>query len=236
MSTPAPATLLYRLQTIDLAIAKGRARLKIIEDTLGQDTRIELARKALSAIETQLSQWQTRKRDLSLEIASLADKHSAAEKRLYSGVVTNPKEMTDLQREIEALQRHRVKVDDDHAEAELEIEQIESQRQLAQKTLAQAEADFSQAQAGLVAEKTQLVAEQATYARRRQEAATAIPQPLLARYDDLRAKKRGVAVAALKDGSCSVCGVEQTVLLVQQVRSGQQLVPCLSCGRILALP
>ncbi|MHB8625488.1 MAG: zinc ribbon domain-containing protein [Aggregatilineales bacterium] len=233
--SPAPATLLYRLQTIDLALAKGRARLKAIEDTLGQNAGVAAARTALTTVETQLAQWQTRARDLSLEIDSLIEKRDAAEKRLYSGIITNPKEMTDLQREIEALQRQRVKLDDDRAEAELEIEQIESNRHTAQDTLAQVEAAFAQSQAGLIAEKAQLTAEQATNIRRRQEAIAPIPPATLVRYDDLRAKKRGIAVALLKDGSCTVCGVEQTTVLSQQVRIGQQLILCHSCGRILAV-
>jgi len=233
---PAPATLLYRLQIIDLALAKGRVRLKAIEDTLGHDAGVEAVRAELATIEAQLAKWQTPDRDLGLEIASLDEKRTAAEKRLYSGIVTNPKEMTDLQREIEALQRHRVTLDDGRAEAELEIEQIESVRQAAQEKLTKAENAFAQSQSGLVAEKAQLTAEQTANTRRREEAASTIPSGTLARYDDMRAKKRGVAVAALKDQSCSVCGVEQTVVLIQQVRAGQQLVTCLSCGRILALP
>ncbi len=235
MPTAAPATLLYRLQTIDLALAKGHARLKAIEDTLGQDVSVATARSALAAIEAQLAEWQTRARNLSLEIDSLSEKRDTAEKRLYSGIITNPKEMTDLQRDIEALQRQRVKLDDDRAEAELEIEQVQNNQRVAQNTLAQAEAAFAQSQTGLIAEKAQLTAEQATNARRRQEAVAPIPPATLARYEELRTKKRGIAVAALKDGSCTVCGVEQTTMLTQQVRSGQQLVLCHSCGRILAL-
>jgi predicted nucleic acid-binding Zn-ribbon protein len=188
----------------------------------------------LTTIETHLTEWQTRARDLSLEIDSLAEKRDAAQKRLYSGIITNPKEMTDVQREIEALQRQRTKLDDDRAEAELEIEQIESTQREARGKLSQAEAAFAQSQAGLIAEKARLMAEQATNARRRQEAAAPIPAATLVRYDDLRAKKRGIAVALLKDGSCTVCGVEQTTVLTQQVRAGQQLILCHSCGRILA--
>jgi predicted nucleic acid-binding Zn-ribbon protein len=33
--------------------------------------------------------------------------------------------------------------------------------------------------------------------------------------------------------SCSVCGIEQTMNIVQQVQHGNILTPCANCGRLL---
>jgi len=232
---PATASQLYRLQVIDSTLAKHRTRLKVIEDTLGQNATVSAARLALAETEAKVSHWQARMRALELEIKGIVDKSTAAEKRLYSGIVTNPKEMADLQREIDSHNRHRLKLDDELAEAQLEDEQAEQIRQTARETLNKIEAAFAESQSGLVSEKNMLEVEQATYSRRRKETVSEIPPAALARYEDLRVKKRGIAVSLLQNGSCSVCGVEQTSNIAQQVRSGQQLVPCASCGRILSM-
>lgn len=233
---PATASQLYRLQTLDSTLIKHQTRLRAIAETLGHDATISAARAALSEAERHASQWQTQIRALELEIRGLIDKGDAAEKRLYSGIVTNTKEMADLQREIDGHNRHRVKLDDDLAEAQLEAEQADQLREHAAEKLRQAEATFAETQSGLITEKNKLEVEQNTYSRRRREAAAEVPPAALARYDDLRTKKRGLAVALLQNGSCSVCGVEQTSNLAQQVRAGQQLIACASCGRILAMP
>ena len=232
---PATASQLYRLQVIDSTLAKQHSRLKAIEDTLGQNAVVSAARAALAETEVKVSPWQLRMRTLELEIKGIVDKSAAAEKRLYSGVVVNPKEMADLQREIDSHNRHQVKLDDELAEAQLEAEESEKIRQVVREKLAKVELAFAESQSGLISEKNMLEVEQATYMRRRKEAVAEVPPAALARYEDLRAKKRGIAVSLLQNGSCSVCGVEQTSNIAQQVRAGQQLVPCASCGRILSM-
>ncbi len=234
MPTP-QATLLYRLQTIDSTLTKHRVRLKTIEDTLGQDVRIREARAALAQAEAVLAQHQAHTRDLELEIEGVVAKHDDSEKLLYGGQISNPKELADLQHEVESLDRRRVKLQDDLLAGQREREKAEKLHQAAQKLLADAESAFAQTQAGLISEKNHLQIEQETYLRKRQEAATLIEPSLLARYNELRTKKRGLAVAQLREGTtCGVCGVEQTVVLSQQVRAGDKLILCASCGRILA--
>src|SRR5579859_3355324 len=112
MPTP-QATLLYRLQAIDSTLAKQRARIKAIDDTLGQNAEVQKARTERTQAVDRLSQLQTRTRALELENKSLTEKRNDAEKTLYGGHVTNPKELADLQHEVEALDRQRSKLEDD---------------------------------------------------------------------------------------------------------------------------
>ena len=51
-------------------------------------------------------------------------------------------------------------------------------------------------------------------------------------YDRLY-KKNHIVLAAMSNGCCSVCGMQVPIAQAQQVRLGQHLVTCSSCGRIL---
>ena len=51
-------------------------------------------------------------------------------------------------------------------------------------------------------------------------------------YDRLY-KKSHIVMAAMSNGCCSVCGMQVPIAQSQQVRLGQHLVTCSSCGRIL---
>jgi len=234
LTATAQATLLYHLQTIDLAIAKRRTRLQEIDAALSQDARIKAAQTTLAQAASALAIRQTRARDLELEAKGLTDKISGIEKRLYSGIVTNPKEMGDLQTEIDSLKRREARLEEDQLESMQQVDDAQTAATSAQKVLDVALVAAAKTHADLIAEKARLDAELATDTARRQTSAAGIEASNLARYDALRPKKRGTAVALLQpDGICAVCGVEQTSTLVQQVRMGAQLVLCASCGRIL---
>ena len=51
-------------------------------------------------------------------------------------------------------------------------------------------------------------------------------------YDRLY-KKNHIVIAAMTNGCCAVCGMQVPIAQGQQVRLGQHLVTCSSCGRIL---
>jgi predicted nucleic acid-binding Zn-ribbon protein len=53
-------------------------------------------------------------------------------------------------------------------------------------------------------------------------------------YVKLRRAKHGVAVAAVSDGVCAVCGIELPRPLLESAAGDVVLARCLGCGRILA--
>src|SRR5690606_41604207 len=100
------ATLLYRLQAIDLSISQRKTRIQEIDALLNSDERVAQAQQALEAAENALAPVQARARDLDLEIKSIAQKVKLTEEHLDSGKVKNPKETTESQEYIAALHSH----------------------------------------------------------------------------------------------------------------------------------
>ncbi|MCC7446931.1 MAG: hypothetical protein IT324_05905 [Anaerolineae bacterium] len=229
-----PATLLYRLQTLDLAIAQRRARLREIEAVLGKDEQVTLARQQLDAAEQALKPWQTRARDLDLEIKSLAQKIKETDRALYGGKVRNPKELQDMQDDIASMQRRQSQLEDDLLDAMMHSDEGQTAIGGAEQALKQAQARFAGSQHDLLDEQARLQRELTDLEAKRQQAAAGIDKDALTKYEALRVKKRGQAVALMQEESCKTCGVEQTSMIAQQVRQGSQLVYCNSCGRILA--
>src|SRR5258707_1847009 len=227
------ASLLYPLQTIDLAIAQRQGRLKEIETVLGQSDGVNQAKRGLESAEQALAPWQTRVRNLDLEIKSVAQKAQTTEQTLYSGRISNPKEMSDMQNEIGSLKKRQSQLEDELLEAMLHVEESQKSVADAQFSLKSAQAAWAGSQTDLLAEKQRLEAELTKFKTQRQQAAAGIDKDAPAKYEALRPKKSGQAVALINGDSCSVCGVEQTSQVAQQVRMGNQLVYCASCGRIL---
>ncbi len=69
-------------------------------------------------------------------------------------------------------------------------------------------------------------------ARRAQIAAEVTPS-ILKEYDRLRKARRGIAVAEVADGRCTACHIGVRPQFMQELRRGDKVMFCESCGRIL---
>jgi predicted nucleic acid-binding Zn-ribbon protein len=230
----ATATLLYRLQAIDLAIAQRVARIQAINTLLKNDEQVLQAQQALDTAEQALKPWQARSLDLDLEIKSVVQKAKQADDELYSGRLKNPKAMTEMQEEIASLQRRQSQLEDELLEAMMHIEEGQTEVSDAQKALAQALSTREMTQERLIAEKTQAETELSSLETQREQAAAPLDAASLKAYEALRPRKGGHPVALLRGNSCSACNIEQTSMTAQQVWAGKTLAYCGSCGRILA--
>ena len=226
--------LLYRLQTIDLEMGNGKRRLEEVEAGLGESEELRQARRALQKAKDELNRWQTTLRDLELEAKSLTAKITSVEERLYSGRVTNPKELANLQNEVSYLKRRRGDLEDKQLEAMVEVEEHEAKVDSKKANLAQIEAEWSQTQERLTEERSELEERLAHLMKKeRVEVEEMIGAEDLALYGELRSRKGGRAVALLKGEVCQACRVTLPTSRVQQARSGNSLSFCSSCQRIL---
>ena len=91
---------LYQLQEIDTELQEKKRRLAEVLNAQKETDELLAARERVTATEGELHIWQTKQRDLNLQLESLNGKAKRSEDRLYSGTVSNPKELTDLQNEI----------------------------------------------------------------------------------------------------------------------------------------
>ncbi len=89
------------------------------------------------------------------------------------------------------------------------------------------------ARATIVIERRTVEAEVARLATARETAATDVPVPLLAKYDQLRKQRRGVAVARIAGELCEACQMRLRPTVIQQVRRNTEIVACDSCQRLL---
>jgi predicted nucleic acid-binding Zn-ribbon protein len=68
---------------------------------------------------------------------------------------------------------------------------------------------------------------------RRSEITSEITPAVLSNYERLRKSRRGIAVAELADGRCTACHIGVRPQFMQELRRGDKVMCCESCGRIL---
>jgi hypothetical protein len=69
--------------------------------------------------------------------------------------------------------------------------------------------------------------------KERAAAAAALPKATAGAYERIRKKWGGVAIAEVESGRCSACQIMLRPQYFQELRRGDQLMTCESCGRFL---
>jgi predicted nucleic acid-binding Zn-ribbon protein len=230
----ADAAKLYDLQKIDTTWEKVRRRLGQIRTLLVESDELKAARQQLATLEAEQQQWHAQQREAELEAQSLVERFGVTEQRLMSGQVTNPKELASLQSSLEALSRQRDLVETNGVEALLKVEELNSTVEQQRKVVRTIEQKWTASQAELVNEETKFKRAFVQCKTQREKLAAELGAPLLKRYEDLRQRKAGVAIAAIEREMCSACHVRVPTGIVSAARSQVgDCVVCPSCGRIL---
>lgn len=224
---------LYRLQEIDLDLKRSHERILVIDEILSEDEEIQRAKALVDQRDQALSEARHANSSADHAVASQREKIEQTEKALYGGSITNPKELQDLQMESESLRRYLETLEDRYLEAMVSLEEAEKVHLEASEALDILQQKTSRQHSELSSEKEELIDKIARLDEERQVAMGGISQEDLALYDQLSKRLGGLALALLKDGVCNACGVELARSKQQEVKSGNELIPCSQCSRIL---
>jgi predicted nucleic acid-binding Zn-ribbon protein len=227
------AASLLSLQSIDLELDAKRARLAAIEIALGDDPAVKKAQHDLVDAQAELHTARVAIQNLEYEGQTLGQKIAEVDGRMYSGKVSNPKELQDLQNEVTSLRGRRASLEEKQFEALLTAESAETQSVEVQHRLERAESVAAEAHGSLRDERRELQTGVARLQENHDAAAAGIPAGDLEIYGRLRQSRKGRAVSQLDEGACTTCGVAPSSSRIQDARQGNDLVLCGNCGRIL---
>ncbi len=225
---------LWRLQTIDQEIDEKTKRAHLVGEAQANDPKVVAAKAALETDQEKLAQARAALRDRELDASSLDAKIKQVEEQLYSGLVSNPKELGGLEKDLQMHKRRRSEMDDTLLRLMDSVEQALRRAEERALALRAVEETRKNEVEHLSREETALAARLAELATQREQTRAALDTDALRQYDQLRRTKAGRAVAPVKSDSCSQCGVAVPTGLINRVRAGDEIVLCTSCGRILA--
>jgi predicted nucleic acid-binding Zn-ribbon protein len=224
---------LYHLQEIDLERDACRTRLAEIENALSDNPALQAARDRLLSAETRQRAARVVLQELELENSGLGDKIREAEQRLYGGAIRNPKELRDLQAEIESLKRRLAAGEEQQLNALIETEVAETESAGSQAELQQVESQSARDQSTLLTERDACQARLRKLDAEREAQLPSILEADRAVYERLRHTKHGRPLSRLEDDTCTACGIAPSALIRQEARRGAELVRCTGCDRIL---
>jgi predicted nucleic acid-binding Zn-ribbon protein len=224
---------LYSLQRIDSKLDEHHRRLKVIQTILEDDREINAARATADSADLALKEATKNFRNAKAVVQEQRDKIELSESRLYSGSVSNPKELEDIQNEVTALNRYLDVVEERQLETMLSVDEAQEVYDEAHNQLAVVLANNESKHADLLEEKSEVESAVVKIEGQRKIQLNEIEAGDLEFYEDLRLKRAGVAVAKVQDRNCTACGSTLASAMYQQARSPSKIIICDSCGRIL---
>ncbi|MGH8903200.1 MAG: zinc ribbon domain-containing protein [Egibacteraceae bacterium] len=232
---------LLELQQVDTAIRRLLHRRANLPEQQALDDRADLharVRSELGAARERLDRLERGQRRHERELDTVERRYASETQRKYSGAIKSQKELEALDAELSSLQTRTSDLEDtlleimeQREETESLIAALEEREAELAREVAAATTVRNEAAAGIEEDLGKRVAE-------RQVVAADLPAPVLKYYDDVRARKDGVAVAELQHRTCAGCRLELTMTEMQEVRErvDRGLARCEQCGRILVIP
>ncbi len=240
MPTADPAALrrLLELQDEDTAIK----RLEERRASLPEAQRLTEINANLAELDADLEIAGKQHEEVAREVARLEgegelldQKIAREEQRMFSGGVSNPKELSALQAEVESLKRRKSGLDDELLEAMLGREQATATIDGLTKEREEAAtegADLTTIVEGLTGE---IAGELEAHTSARTQISGELPADLLKLYEQIRASKGGVGAAALEAGTCLGCHTKLPQRELERMRAEGGLQRCDNCRRILVI-
>lgn len=227
------ASSLYWLQKLDLKLESSRERVTEILTILEDDQEIIRCREILEKTEVQLKEARAVNSRAERAVSSQRAKIEQTEKTLYGGSIRNPKELQDRQQEAESLKRHLSTLEDRLLEAMIQLDEAQQEWDAASETLARAEDILKAQHKDLNQEHEELLASINRMDAEREAALANVDQQDLALYEGLKKRFGGIAITIVQGGNCAACGLGLAHSVQQSVRSGNDLIRCDQCSRIL---
>lgn len=229
----ARSTNLYRLQEIDEALRDRRQRLDEIERILSENKEVARAQKKVDKAQAAFVKAKSLTGEAEQAVAAQRAKMEKTDHALYSGTVTDPKQLEELQMEAASLKKYMGTLEDRLLEAMVQLEESEEAYQAAKEGLAAIQSEVAKQQGELSDERKQLQVEVARLETEREAAVSNVREEDLEIYQQVLARVGRLPLSILENGNCSVCGMAIPGGKLQKARNTDELVRCGQCGRIL---
>ncbi|MDQ4005444.1 MAG: hypothetical protein M3135_03965 [Actinomycetota bacterium] len=229
---------LLELQELDISTDRLEARKREIEsgaEIAEAQKRADEIEDRVGTLRLALDSIQREEKRIEHDVGSLEQRIAAEEKRLYDGSVANPKELSSIQAEIANLRKRKSRSEDEELEQMERREEIEGQLPPLEKDLAEARQRLAEIRVASERELTEIGTALQERGAERARLIGDVDGELLDLYDDLRASKKGVGVAALRDGVCQGCHEKLSAMAVDRLKKQQGIRRCENCRRILII-
>ncbi|WP_405592582.1 zinc ribbon domain-containing protein [Streptomyces sp. NBC_01190] len=237
-AAPADQIRLLEVQALDSRIAQLDHKRKNLPEhaeleRIGAD--LSQLRDLLVAARTEESDTAREQTKAEQDVDLVRQRAVRDQQRMDSGLLTSPKDLENLQRELASLAKRQSDLEDIVLEVMERRENAQERATGFTGRVEALEAKAAEAETRKSAALESIDAEGFTIAKERETLAAGIPDDLLKLYDKLRNQQGGIGAARLYQKRCEGCRLELNITELNEVRAApaDTVVRCENCRRIL---
>lgn len=229
---------LVRLQDLDSGIMRLRKRLDempemhAVVQTRAKKRQVESLKVKSKEL---LSRFEREVARIDDECSGLREKIDAEQRKIMSGEVTNPKELLNITREMDALRRRREKLEMEQVSLMERAEKAKQQLDQVQEALQKLESREEQLIEVFKKVGGELQVDIAEQLQERDKALAELPEDLAAKYESLKESKDQLAVGQLQGETCTACRMSLPADAVRVLLMGSAVGVCPACRRMLVV-
>jgi predicted nucleic acid-binding Zn-ribbon protein len=225
---------LMQYQETDLELQSNQKRLVELALLLKDASALQDAQKHLDQAHANAKKARIDQETIEFEFGKVETKLRSDTERLYSGRITNSRELQDLQAETQSLKRHLSSLEDQLFESMLIREEADNLATQANAEFEHIKAQTAESQQHLTQEQDTLLARNAELTVLMEKLSKQIPPSILDTYEYLKKRTGNLPVARLNGDICSVCGIEVIKPVQQKARRNEEAI-CGGCNRLLVV-
>ncbi|MPY97827.1 MAG: hypothetical protein GEU97_07465 [Actinophytocola sp.] len=227
---------LLELADVDAELGRiehRRKKLPELAEIATIEKELRASRDALVAVQTSASDLDREVTRQEKEIESVRAREDKDRSLMASGSVS-AKQLTDLEHELETLQRRQSALEDDLLELMERREAVGIDEQRTAAEVAESERKLADAQRRRDETLAELDAQQARKDEERTRLVAPLPADLLAQYERVRAA-RGRGAGLLRARRCGTCQLELDSTAFSEIKGAapDAVITCENCGAIL---
>ncbi len=230
--------MLLDLQMVDASLDQLEHRLKTLPEHAAllalTERRTDVSSRH-GRTQTEVEDLQREQRKADADVEQVKSRRQRNRERIDGGLVSDAKQLTAMQHEVETLDRRIVALEDEELEVMERLEDAQSRLAELGSELATIEADCASQVVSRDAAGGEIGDSASKAKAERDRLAADLPADLLGLYVKLRAQLGGVAVGALQHGRCGGCrlNVGAADLARMAVAPSDEVLRCEECDRIL---
>jgi predicted nucleic acid-binding Zn-ribbon protein len=225
---------LLALLEIDNQLDKAKATLAALDTGASIAATYNAGKVTAEKLKTSALKAQAGQHDAEMRLETIETKSKQVNAKLYGGKVTSPRELEDMQRELEMLKRQKGDAEEAVLVAMETASEAASKSEQAEAALTSLADRYRVVRAKYKDQQAVLTTEIAGWETQRTAAAALVAATLLTRYEGIRTKKGSAGAAPiLPDGNCAACHTKLSTGQIEEASAARSAVLCEHCGRIL---
>ncbi|MCJ7473345.1 MAG: hypothetical protein MUP02_11220 [Actinobacteria bacterium] len=229
---------LVELQAIENAVSARYTEIEKVKSNLGlneAENNLAASRQKNEEKNSQFHDLDVKRKKLEDSVDTHEEKIKKNESKLFSGTITDSKELLNYQEEIQMLKNNNSKLEDEiltimeeQDMAKPGIEALKEEMTELDSIVLRIRSEMDEKLEGLKHNIEGLK-------KRKEDVVLRIPGDYLKKYNDLKTKKGGIAVSVIKDNFCNVCNMEIPSIETERFVESDQVYKCPLCGRMSVL-